>query len=341
MFLCLVVSAHLHSFSAGVEAQYKIGFLGLFVFFVMSGFLITKLLLDERELTGTICLRSFYRRRFFRIFPALLGYLGGLALLSTLGLASCSVRALLWSVTFLANYRPTSFPSLGHLWSLCVEEQFYLIWPIVFSRLSLKNASRLLVGVICVLPIARVIMVDRGATWITLNHHSEAVADSIAIGCLLAIKQQHLHSSRGYQWFSKSYFCLLVPIIALITTWEGSPLFYQGLGKTVLFVSIAIGLDISVQRADSMWGRLLNSSILVSLGRWSYSLYLWQQVFTLQRPGAQPYAWFPMNLALTLSVGIASYYLIEVPGLRRGRSRDARRTRSSLLPDNSKTETVT
>jgi peptidoglycan/LPS O-acetylase OafA/YrhL len=325
IFLCLVVSVHLRTFSQNVDIEYAIGFGGVFVFFVMSGFIITKLLLEERERTGAICLRSFYGRRCFRIFPGLLGYLCGIALLASLGLTNCSPRALFWGLTFLGNYRPSSFSSLGHLWSLCVEEQFYLLWPFVFSRVSLKNASRILLAVIGAAPIIRVALLAHGADWNTLHHHSESVADSIAMGCLLAMVQPRLHANRGYQWFSKSYLCLLVPLVALIATWERSPLLYQGFEKTILFLSIAVGIDISIQRSESIWGRVLNNVVLVRLGMWSYSLYLWQEVFTLQPPGTQPYAWFPMNVALTLLVGIASYYLIEKTSLQWGRNLTARR----------------
>jgi peptidoglycan/LPS O-acetylase OafA/YrhL len=325
IFLCLVVYVHLRTFSQNVDIQYAIGFGGIFVFFVMSGFIITRLLLEEREQTGEISLSAFYCRRCFRIFPGLLGYLCGIALLRSLGLTSCSVRALLWGLTFLGNYHPSSFSSVGHLWSLCVEEQFYLVWPFVFSRVSIKNASRILLVVVCAAPIVRLILLAQGADWGTLHHHSESVADSIAMGCLLAIVQPRLHANRAYQWFSRSYLCLLVPVVALTATWERSPLFYQGLEKTILFLSIAVGIDISIQRSESIWGRVLNNAVLVRLGLWSYSLYLWQQVFTLQQPGTQPYAWFPMNLALTLSIGIVSYYLIERPSLKWGRTLTARR----------------
>jgi peptidoglycan/LPS O-acetylase OafA/YrhL len=325
IFLCLVVTVHLRTFSQNIDIQYAIGFGGIFVFFVMSGFIITRLLLEERQQTGDIALGAFYCRRGFRIFPALLAYLCGIALLHSLGLASCTVKALLWGLTFLGNYRPASSLTVGHLWSLCVEEQFYLLWPLIFSRLSIKNASRLLVIVICIAPIVRLILVARGATWATLHHHTESVADSIAMGCLLAIIQPRLHLHPTYQRFTRSYLCLLVPIVALAATWEGSPLFYQGLGKTILFLSIALGIDISIRCSESIWGRFLNNVVLVKLGMWSYSLYLWQQVFTLQRPGTQPYAWFPMNIALTLSVGVASYYFLERPSLRWGLALVARR----------------
>jgi peptidoglycan/LPS O-acetylase OafA/YrhL len=309
--------------------RFDVATLGMFIFFVISGFIITELLLDERERAGTIHLPSFYGRRFFRIFPALLGYLLGLAVLGGLGLASCSVHQLWLGLTFLGNYRYSGCLSTGHLWSLSVEEQFYLLWPIVLSRLSSRNASRLLLIVICTVPVIRIVHVVHGADWMTLEWHSESVADSLAIGCLLAIGRTRLHANRTYQWFANSSFCWFLPAGILAAGWQHSALFYQGVGKTLMLLGIAIGIDISIQRSKTAWGRCLNSAVLVRLGLWSYSIYLWQQVFTLQLPGAQPYAQFPLNLALSISVGITSYYLIERPALLWGRQMIPRAQRSA------------
>jgi peptidoglycan/LPS O-acetylase OafA/YrhL len=115
--------------------------------------------------------------------------------------------------------------------------------------------------------------------------------------------------NRAYQWFANSSFCWFLPAAMLAAGWRHSALFYQGFGKTLMLLAIAIGIDISIQRSKTAWGRCLNNAVFVRLGLWSYSIYLWQQVFTLQLPGAQPYARFPLNLALALSVGITSYYL--------------------------------
>jgi peptidoglycan/LPS O-acetylase OafA/YrhL len=304
--------------------KFDIGMLGMFVFFVMSGFIITKMLMDERQQTGAISIRGFYVRRATRIFPALLGYLVGLGLLSKLGLASCSIRELLLSLTFIANYRYSGFASIGHLWSLSLEEHFYLVWPLVFSQLSIKNVSKFLLVVICVAPAIRLFYVLHGADWIQLEWHSESVADSLAMGCLLAIVQPQFHANAAYQWFIHSRLTLLVPAVIFAAGWQHSPLLYQGIGKTIMFAMIALGMDISMQRSQSMWGKLLNNFALVKLGTWSYSVYLWQQVFTSSAARSQPYGWFPINLALALAVGITSYHIIERPALRWGRELIAR-----------------
>jgi peptidoglycan/LPS O-acetylase OafA/YrhL len=309
--------------------KFDIALFAMFIFFGLSGFLITRLLIEEREQTGVISVSSFYGRRFFRIFPALAGYLCGLALMSRLGLAACSPRELYLGLTFVANYRYSGFLSLGHLWSLSVEEQFYLLWPLVFARFSNKHLCRLLIGVICGVPFIRLWHLAHGGDWMALQWHSESLADTLAAGCLLAFVQPQLRRNRFYQWFTNSPVCMLTPLFILVAGWQWSPLFYQLIGKSVMLILIVLGMDILVQRFDSNVGRVLNTRLLVKLGIWSYSIYLWQQVFAVAKTGTQPYAWFPVNLALILLTGISSFYLIEQPMLRWGRNLIGKRPTST------------
>ena len=316
--IAFVLCWHLIFFKDGrwIDSTIDYGTLGVFAFFVISGFIITRLLLDERERTGGISLKNFYLRRAFRILPALFCFLGGLAILTKLGLAQSSPRAIILSLSFLRNYRPSPFTSLRHLWSLSVEEQFYLVWPFLLCRFSNRNASKLLIGVVIAAPIARLILWATGASGVALTWHSESVADGLAMGCLLALGQRRLHENRIYQRFARSNLCLLLPVVTLgAAALEKWPLVYQGLGKSIIFASIALGMDVSILRPLSFVGRVLNSRPFVVVGRWSYSLYLWQQVFLLQPAAAQKYAWFPMNLALSFLAAVASFYLIEQPFL--------------------------
>jgi peptidoglycan/LPS O-acetylase OafA/YrhL len=322
----VLVSAivYVHLWAKHPRFKFDLALFVMFVFFVLSGYLITKLLIEEREQTGTVSVRAFYGRRFFRIFPALFGYLCGLALMSRWGLASSSPRELLLGLTFIANYRYSGFLSLVHLWSLAVEEQFYVLWPLLFSRFSNKSLVKLLIAVICTAPLIRLWHLTHGADWVALQWHSESLADALAVGCLLAIVQPHLRNNRIYQWFSNSKFRVLIPFLAVIVSLQWSQVFSQLVGKTLTLLLIATGIDLLSQRSDSTLGKVFNSRLLVKLGTWSYSLYLWQQVFT-SPDGAQPYAWFPMNVALVLVTGVSSYYVIERPLLRWGRDLILRR----------------
>ena len=113
------------------------GSLGVFIFFVISGYLITTLLLREREKTGTISLKSFYIRRAFRILPPLYLYILFLAVLGATGhLPGMNRRELITALTLTRNYVPhVSLWAMEHFWSLCIEEQFYLLWPTVLVLL--------------------------------------------------------------------------------------------------------------------------------------------------------------------------------------------------------------
>jgi peptidoglycan/LPS O-acetylase OafA/YrhL len=241
-------------------------------------------------------------------------------ILTLCGLSESSPRYILLALTFTRNYFPGYFTSLRHLWSLSVEEQFYLLWPLLLRRLSDRNATRLLLAVIFIAPLIRLSYVLLGASGVALSWHFESVADGLAFGCLLAINQEKLHANTFYmRWCTSKASLLVLPIVTVAAAWQVSPVLYEVLGKSLIFLSAALFLDASIQQYDSIPGRVLNSLPFVLLGRWSYSLYLWQQVFLLESKGTQPYAYFPLNLALALLASVGSYYLVEQPIIRYGR----------------------
>jgi peptidoglycan/LPS O-acetylase OafA/YrhL len=328
--ISLVVFWHL-SFSTRdfPRGGFDWGDLGVFIFFVISGFLITTVLQREQEQRKSISLGNFYIRRVFRIFPALLFFLLGVELLTKLGLASVPGRALLFSLSFLRNYYPGPYRILHHLWSLSVEEQFYLVWPFLFAYLSKRTACRLLTGIIILAPILRLgtlFWLGQAQVW-----NTEEVADGLACGCLLAIQQKELRASRVYQWLSRPYVSLVIPCLIVGGAYTHPRALYEGLGKSVIFLGVALGIDMVILRHESPAGKLLNSRPLVWLGKLSYSLYLWQQVFLIVKREDQPYAWFPVNLGLAFLCAVVSYYLIERPSIQFGRRIVARKEDSARM----------
>ena len=182
------------------------------------------------------------------------------------------------------------------------------------------NASKLLLAVMLAAPAIRLIYVMTGANGVALEWHFESVADGLAAGCLLAINQKKLHANLFYMRLCTSkWSLLLLPCVTIAAAWQGSTVLYELFGKSLIFLSATLFLDASIQQCRSLPGRVLNSSPLVSVGRWSSSLYLWQQVFLLEPQGTKPYAHFPLNLALALLVAVSSYYLLEQPIIRCGR----------------------
>jgi len=167
------------------------GLLGVRVFFVLSGFLITNLLLEELNKTGTISIAGFYGRRIARIFPAAYCYIGVLAALVSLHLMDMHWQPFVAAGTYTWNYtslgRTASAGMLGHFWSLALEEQFYLIWPTLLLFMGPQWAKKIAAGSIVLLPFVRVasyFLVPASRMEIYMMFHTGA--DQIMWGALAA-----------------------------------------------------------------------------------------------------------------------------------------------------------
>lgn len=283
---------------------------GVRVFFVISGYLISTILIKEHTRTGTIILRGFYIRRFFRIFPAAYAFL-----IATLLFGEHTLRGIdiFTAFTYLVNYNLSRPWAIGHLWSLSVEEQFYLLWPLTLLLFFRKGRTLALAGIVLA-PFMRAGFKMAGFSSDAIGNYFPCVADSIATGCLLALLQPEMGV-----WAARLYRpgFVLVPLLALsVPLWPhlshriGVPA-YQLLGITVMNVGIALCLDIAIRRRYA----LLNHPALVWVGVLSYSLYLWQQPF-LNRNVTTWYSAFPVNLILAVGCATLSFYCVERPFLR-------------------------
>ena len=119
----------------------NLGNLGVRIFFVLSGFIITHLLLREEARTGRASLAAFYRRRAYRILPPLLVFMVAMLGLRSLGVVNFATFRWIRTLFFLGNVGTDGTWTLGHLWSLAVEEQFYLLWPVLLVGLGRRGAS--------------------------------------------------------------------------------------------------------------------------------------------------------------------------------------------------------
>jgi peptidoglycan/LPS O-acetylase OafA/YrhL len=319
--IALVLISHLAGtanfpISAAQGNFWGLGEFGVVVFFVISGFLITGLLLHEIEKTGTVHLGNFYFRRTLRIFPPyyafLLCLLGADLVAGPLLTANDAVHAL----SYTANYDLDRSWFVGHTWSLSVEEQFYLLWPAVLLFARTRRAILIAAGVVLLAPVVRV------GEWELLRqygegigHRFETIADAIAIGCVLAGARPALHRTRWYPRLLASPLFVAVPVIAVAANLlHDHPLVNFAAGMTVTHIAIALCLDWCVTFHEGRVGRVLNATPLVFVGWLSYSLYLWQQPF-LNRGSASPLAAFPVNIIIVVLLALTSYFLVERPAL--------------------------
>jgi peptidoglycan/LPS O-acetylase OafA/YrhL len=320
--IACVLLAHLsgtrHFFHWDVFEVY--GNFGVRMFFVLSGYLITSLLLQDRVKTGTISLSLFYARRAFRILPAAYAFM---AVAIAIHWRALSWPNILTAVSYTSNYYHGGNWALGHLWSLSVEEQFYVLWPLTLL-LFFPYRMRVLVALIIAGPPLRVLF------WLLwgyrgLEHPFPVLMDALAAGCALAIAQPRL---RRYHHLFRSPWFLAVPAftVALPLLQLASNRSYQVAGLT----AVHLGIALSIQHVVEAQYTILNLRPVVWLGTLSYSLYLWQQPF-LNRGSSTWWTAFPQNLLLSVMCAAASYWLVERPFLvlrerikRRGRSENAR-----------------
>jgi peptidoglycan/LPS O-acetylase OafA/YrhL len=298
--ITLVVLGHWISVRYGSQVALQFGILGVRIFFIISGYLITTLLLKEHAKTSTIALREFYVRRAYRILPAA-------AVFMTVAFVVYR-HQLTWyhafaAALYLANFDLDRPRFMGHLWSLSVEEQFYLLWPGVLKK-CYRHRVKILLAVMFIAPIYRMVcyalrVPAGGAETFT------AVADNLALGCLLAIFADRIPRIRPWLGLCMLLPIALVPMCVPITRLRTLVLLFAL--WPLMNVSIA-GVLLHVVQTPY---RFLNFAPIVWLGKISYSLYLWQQLFAYS---SQPKPLYFLLFALALAC--LSYYLIEKPMLR-------------------------
>jgi peptidoglycan/LPS O-acetylase OafA/YrhL len=321
--ILVVLIAHLagtHGFPTAVSTimhndYVDPGNLAVRVFFVISGYLITALLLAEQRRYGHISLSHFFLRRTFRIFPAYLLFLAVMAGASRIGGIELRPGDVAHALTYTMNYHADRSWYLGHMWTLSVEEQFYLVWPVLFVAVGVRRGIRAALLFVAASPFIRlgVWYLAPGSRDLIGNSFGTA-GDAIAIGCLLAAYRDALWTSAWVRAAVTSRW--LVPLLLLVGVAIASRT-RPGLllGITVANIAIALGVERCVRRPEGGLGRLLNARPAVFVGTLSYSLYLWQQPF-LNRGSDALLASFPLNICAAVAFAMLSYYLVEQPMLR-------------------------
>lgn len=295
----------------------RYGAFGVDIFFGLSGLLITLLLLEEWQRTASFDLRGFYIRRAFRILPPYLALLGAYTIMglwrSGWEAASC--------LLFFRNYLPDNLATDGTLplWSLAVEEHFYLLWPGILAWIGARRSKHAALGLALSFATWRMIASQLRTPLLPLVHphfRTDLRLDALLWGCVFAFV---LHDARERERTSKQ---LRFPVwIVLAVTLAASLAWYSQL--TSVWVAAVIPMLLVGTAIHPGWllSRGLDFAPVKWLGKISYSLYLWQAVFLA--PGWEhALRWWrvwPWNLALCFGAAALSYYAIEKPAIRLGR----------------------
>jgi peptidoglycan/LPS O-acetylase OafA/YrhL len=333
--LAIAIVVAFHAFGWPAE-----GTLGVDLFFVLSGFLITTLLLEEHQATGTISIRRFYGRRARRLLPALFVLLAPFLLLAGVSAAMTgSLRSPLFvglasALTYTSNIVVAADSSavpagMIHLWSLAAEEQFYIVWPLLLLVLIRAGGARLVGRALVVGLMAAVVyrlqLLVRGASIERVYYAPDAHADSLLIGCAVGC---FLARGRLPAWISSSArmrevasVVTLTLIIAAVFLLERVPqrLAYETLLLPTAFALVAGIFIVCALTGETVVARGLSVQPVVFLGQISYSLYLWHLPLLVAFAGVDREVGLPTIAAVAMAVGLAtcSRRFIELPFLRR------------------------
>ena len=296
--ILMVIFDHLR---AGLGARSlpftRTGTHGVALFFVLSGFLITSRFLAEMQRDGTLSLKSFYIRRFFRLMPAAWLYLVVIGFL-------IGWHYVVPCLFFFRNFVDPHETALmnAHFWSLSIEEQFYLVWPALLLFARPKRALWIATVAAGIVVIERVIHREQlAALPFAATLQTYLRADAILIGCCAAILLPQLK-----------------PFLRERMVWPLAGGFILCLASVANFIScvecliIALVLCATSINAECPLSRALEWKPLSFIGKISYSLYIWQEI-ALRFPVHQTVAIIPLRISALAVLALTSYYLIERP----------------------------
>ena len=306
------------------------GFLGVDIFFVLSGFLITSLLVEEFDTTGALSFRRFYMRRILRLLPAVGAVLlfsaavGAVIGFDRLGLTGWRVLSIVGYFTnWVRAYETPHVWFLTHFWSLAIEEQFYLVWPFVLFGLLRSGMSRRgILLTITALILASVILMaalySSGATVLRLYTGSDTRAHSLLVGCWfsLALHWGYLKTESWKRYQPFALFSIAILFAAVFLVRSGSEILYVGGSFIVALCAGILILSLVVSVQNRLTG-VFSNPVLLWLGKRSYGLYIWHwPLFYLCASLRRPALAIPCALILALAAATVSYRFIELPFLK-------------------------
>jgi peptidoglycan/LPS O-acetylase OafA/YrhL len=301
--------------------------LGVEFFFLISGFLITYLLLNERNLTGKIHLPKFYMRRLLRIWPL---YFIVLAITPLLVMWSQSTHPhYLWNALFLNNYATIHFaqfePGLAHLWSICIEEHFYLLWPVLLLMIPINKLPHLF-GVLIGISIC--------FKWYYFHHASNAEfhlkvntlcrMDTLAIGGWIAwLIWKKPFSLNLPPWIRTIVYFVFILLFCLVDVHQKDYVM-QVLFLRPLFTAFFVFILLNYLFNPNAWFNFKQKNTLHYLGKVSFGIYMYHNLFfsLLYQKIIWPFNidgfwWFWLvYIGLVLLISIVSFELLEKPILK-------------------------
>tara|TARA_R110002072_G_scaffold276051_1_gene437628 strand:- start:395641 stop:396747 length:1107 start_codon:yes stop_codon:yes gene_type:complete len=302
----------------GKTIAYSFGnqYTGVTFFFVLSGFLITNILIKEQEKTNDTDIKTFFLKRVFRIFPAYYFYMGCILLWMIYNVPnSYTGQDIFAAASYLYNYASDKNPwHMGHFWSLAIEEQFYLIWPIVFLLSFKKLGKKIPLLIILISPLIRIATYyyfpDLRGRMSIMTHTR---IDSLMFGCLMA----YFYRADLFDKFNtmiKKYKLHLIGAIHIL--FLARLLQMKFAGKYTMTIGYTIEcffmccLIIYLVMNKNIVSKFFNLPIMIHIGNLSYSLYLWHVPFAWSKLGSEN---LMVRLVLVYVCALISYLLIEAP----------------------------
>ncbi|MBS1532892.1 MAG: acyltransferase [Bacteroidetes bacterium] len=314
--ILLVIFYHLDLSQNGIYRTVFNGDLGVNIFFVLSGFLITTLCIKEKVITSTLNLRKFYLRRMLRILPVAYLFLFVLFILNfflKLNLDYVNFLAaafFIYNFAFFRNYK-NGVP-VGHYWSLATEEQFYIFFPAILKK-NYVTFLFCILTIIILVPIfiyVQYYVPSLNKPALLFTTHYLLKFNSIACGCFFSVLVFKGYFNKvgaiKYRFAINLLIILFIFFLDFKTNFDISHIWTNSIASLL----IGFFISINIYESNDVIYKLLNSKIAFKIGVLSYSIYIWQQIFTYPVLPS-PLSSFPYNLLFLAIVSYLSYHFYE------------------------------